>query len=706
MSKFVPVLKNAAFISAAAITFAMGISVSASSTADLSYPPQTVKIMAYGGERDLNITGYGEGAALNTWTLNGSQNENWRIDYVSSGVYKIVNVAADKLLSVSGNNASSNAECILMKDNGSDAQKWRIEGVEKDFLGNYLYYKIVNYANPSLALSWNTTTNEITLKNYTGANNQKWKLNCEGLTGFAGNCIVDEGEKAGTIGGLLGETVYVYNLNELKTALLREEPLTIVIADNIDGFIEHKYDLMVGSNKTIIGSYNANDLQDPKLRTDDYYKKLEPSDNIIIKNIDLNVGGVEDMMAIAVYGSKNVWIDHCSFSSTLPMYYDEVGKYIWVNTSSYAGENPDFVTVSYNDFNRKFWGVAFGADTLGENRATVAYNKFTSICQRAPQLGNGQLHALSNYYVRNEATRDNAGYASLKAGSGAQVYSDAQRWENYTKESSGAWDNEVEVHSNAGFTDNGSYTNRGETPADTPYRYTASNCSSSSWNPSSNYSYEIVSAYGGKDIKEFCNSYSGSAKYFDALKYINDSECSSYAAKKVSSPFTFRYQNSDEDKPDEVIEEGIADGGVYMIKNVNSGLYLDVAGGVAANGTNVQQWGATGAAAYNTWKLVSAGNGNYYIYSQVGGGNTYLLDLAYGNKGSGTNIQIWQNTYCDAQVFEIKDNGDGTYAILTKVTDGRSGLDVAAGSKSNGANVQQWGYTGGNHQKWIFERVK
>ena len=62
MSKFVPVLKNAAFISAAAITFAMGISVSASSTADLSYPPQTVKIMAYGGERDLNITGYGEGS--------------------------------------------------------------------------------------------------------------------------------------------------------------------------------------------------------------------------------------------------------------------------------------------------------------------------------------------------------------------------------------------------------------------------------------------------------------------------------------------------------------------------------------------------------------------------------------------------------------------------------------------------------------------
>ncbi|SFS09946.1 pectate lyase family protein, partial [Anaeromicropila populeti] len=33
--------------------------------------------------------------------------------------------------------------------------------------------------------------------------------------------------------------------------------------------------------------------------------------------------------------------------------------------------------------------------------------------------------------------------------------------------------------------------------------------------------------------------------------------------------------------------------GLYMIKNVNSGLYMDVAGGTAANSTNVQQWGAS-----------------------------------------------------------------------------------------------------------------
>ncbi len=684
--------------------------VFATSQTNLSYPAQTVKITAYGGTRALNITGYANDSKLNTYHINGSQNENWRIDYVSDGVYKIVNVAADKLISLENNSAVANTYCVLKNDNGNDSQKWKIEGVEKDFLGNYLYYKITNYANPNLAISWNTETHEITVKSYTGANNQKWKLNCDGLAGFAANCVVDEGEKAGTIGGLLGKTVYVSTFADLKAQLLKTEPLTIVITKDISGFVKEGYDLRVEDNKTIIGSYSANTLYDPKFRTDDYFQKEKPSDNIIFKNLHVSVGEVEDMMAIAVYGSKNIWIDHCTFESSLPIYYDEVGKYIWVNTSSYAKENPDFVSISYNVFNRKFWGLAFGADTTGENRASVMYNKFVSIVNRAPQLGNGTLHVYNNYYVRNETSIYNDGVASIKCGSGAVVYSDAQRFEKYRKESSGYWDNEVTVDSNASFKDVGSYTDKGETPVSAPYAYEAPSCTVTTWNPSSNYDYKIISAYGSNDIKEFCNNYSGAVTSFDNLKYINHSECNRYVSKSVSSPFTFNYTDKSDNGEDTSSgggsSNGITDGGIYMIKNVNSGKYLDVAGGVAANGTNVQQWsGSNPGAYYNTWKLVSVGDGYYKIYSQVGDGNTYLLDLTDGLTGSGTNIRIWQNTYCDAQTFKLQKNDDGTYAILTKATGCKLGLDVDSGSSSNGANVQQWGYSGGNHQKWILEKV-
>ena len=534
---------------------------------------------------------------------------------------------------------------------------------------------------------------------------KRQKLNCDGLDGFAGNCLVQEGEKAGTIGGLLGETVYVSNLSQLKSALLSTKPLTIVITANIDNCNSEMYDLRIEDNKTIIGSYGANRLTDPRLRTDDYFKEEAVSNNIVIKNINFNIAEREDVVAFAVYGSRNIWIDHCSFNCSLDLYYDEVGKFIWVNRCEYASLDPDFVTISYNEFNHRFWGIAFGAKYTAEDRASAMYNKFTSVVHRAPQLGNGTLHVLNNSYYRNDSTLYNDGYASIKCGAGSAVYSDSNRFVGYRKESSGYWDMEVTVDSSASFIDHGSYTNKGETPVSVPYKLAApTDGSVTTWSPAENYGYSIVKAYGNNDITVFCDNYSGAVKNFSELHYINHEACSNYIDSTVISPVNFAFSDPDNDG-DDTVDTGIVDGGKYMIKNVNSGLYLDVAGGAASNGTNVQQWGASSSASYNTWKAVSVGNGYYQLYSQVGDGNTYLLDVADGNTSSGTNIRIWQNTFCDAQVYKLEKQSDGSYAILTKITNNQSGLDVESGSKSSGANVQQWGYAGGAHQKWIFEKV-
>ena len=465
------------------------------------------------------------------------------------------------------------------------------------------------------------------------------------------------------------------------------------------------YDLRIEDNKTIIGSYGANRLTDPRLRTDDYFKEEAVSNNIVIKNINFNIAEREDVVAFAVYGSRNIWIDHCSFNCSLDLYYDEVGKFIWVNRCEYASLDPDFVTISYNEFNHRFWGIAFGAKYTAEDRASAMYNKFTSVVHRAPQLGNGTLHVLNNSYYRNDSTLYNDGYASIKCGAGSAVYSDSNRFVGYRKESSGYWDMEVTVDSSASFIDHGSYTNKGETPVSVPYKLAApTDGSVTTWSPAENYGYSIVKAYGNNDITVFCDNYSGAVKNFSELHYINHEACSNYIDSTVISPVNFAFSDPDNDG-DDTVDTGIVDGGKYMIKNVNSGLYLDVAGGAASNGTNVQQWGASSSASYNTWKAVSVGNGYYQLYSQVGDGNTYLLDVADGNTSSGTNIRIWQNTFCDAQVYKLEKQSDGSYAILTKITNNQSGLDVESGSKSSGANVQQWGYAGGAHQKWIFEKV-
>ncbi len=137
----------------------------------------------------------------------------------------------------------------------------------------------------------------------------------------------------------------------------------------------------------------------------------------------------------------------------------------------------------------------------------------------------------------------------------------------------------------------------------------------------------------------------------------------------------------------------------YRIKNVNSGLYLEVADSKAENGANVQQ-GSSGA---NLWTVTQAADGYYYVYSALGDGKTFLLDLDYGKTENGTNIGIYSNTDSDAQQFKFVDNGDGTYTICTKVTDDQSGLGVVSGSKETGANVVEWESNGSEDQKWKLE---
>lgn len=151
--------------------------------------------------------------------------------------------------------------------------------------------------------------------------------------------------------------------------------------------------------------------------------------------------------------------------------------------------------------------------------------------------------------------------------------------------------------------------------------------------------------------------------------------------------------------------DGIDTSKTYMLKNVNSGLYMDVAGAKAVNGTNVLQYTASASKKNNTWKFVSDGNGYYYIYSTLGDGNTFLLDVANNSNTNGANIGIWQNTYCDAQLYKLVKNSDGSYSIYTKTSNCEKVIEVVNASTANNGNVQQWEYNGHNCQKWYLEAV-
>ncbi|MDE7120589.1 MAG: RICIN domain-containing protein, partial [Oscillospiraceae bacterium] len=220
--------------------------------------------------------------------------------------------------------------------------------------------------------------------------------------------------------------------------------------------------------------------------------------------------------------------------------------------------------------------------------------------------------------------------------------------------------------------------------------------------------YTLLDAYNtkGTDTKDFCNTYSGCFKSAAKFKYITDSDMTKYVSTKYTSPFLTKSFTS---KFDNMITEFTAssfkEGSVYMIKNVNSGLYIDVEGAAAANGTNCQQWGASEPGIQNTWKLVSAGDDYYYIVSAVGDGGSYVLDVSGKSSADGANVQIYSYRGTDNQKFKFTKNSDGSYKILTKISGDKSGIEIANAERTSGSNVQQWAINGANCQDWILEPV-
>ena len=142
----------------------------------MSYPLQYFRISI--GNTDNNIVALNSSLAPGHHT--GKVNEKWYLNYKSEGIFQIVNALNNNVMTGNGNQIS------IANNSNSSKQNWKIEGVEKDFDGYYLYYKILNEGESSKALTY-TANKGFSLSNYSGVNYQKFKINLDGLEGFAGN---------------------------------------------------------------------------------------------------------------------------------------------------------------------------------------------------------------------------------------------------------------------------------------------------------------------------------------------------------------------------------------------------------------------------------------------------------------------------------------------------------------------------------------
>lgn len=686
----------AGMLSAALLVAAIPAEVPAQ--AAVSYPVQYFRFGMSDTNQNVNASGTGLAPAVQ----NGTTNEKWSLNWVSDGVYEIVSASSGLILTENGSGVT------LAEDTDAAAQRWKIEGVEKDYDGYDLYYKVT--ADSGKALTY-TEGAGFGLTSYSGSEYQKYKLNLDGCEGFAADCQTSDGEKACTIGGLLGETVYVSTADELEKQLNSEGAQTIVITADID--MQKKGNTRIRDNKTIVGCYGSHTIYDSQFRTNDAYgaENDSPSDNIVFRNLKMVAKNVPNRILINIWSSRQIWIDHIYFESQLNYDrmgngQDEVGKFIWINTpyDSYLDakdrlRSPDYVTISYCHLKNRYWTVAYGTqnDEITRDRTTLLYNWWDENVRRCPQLGNGAAHIYNNYYSAYGKDSNGSATTGIIGGDGSEMLSQSNRFQGYTV--SQALSMGGDANKNPARDDN-SYLS--ESVSGTPGAINFQSKNTSVWQPSqSNYGYSLLDAYNtkGTDVKDFCTKYAGDTLSAGGIKYITDSDFAAWASVKYENPFLRQVIF------ETMIPASFVSGSVWKIRNVNSGLYMQVEGAKAENGTNVQQWGTADGVTHDIWKLIALEDGYYALISALGDGGTYALDLAGKKTANGTNIQIYPYNGGDNQQFLLTQNGDGSYKIRTKLSEGRSAVEIADASLNSGANVQQWEVNGNNCQDWVLESV-
>ena len=135
--------------------------------------------------------------------------------------------------------------------------------------------------------------------------------------------------------------------------------------------------------------------------------------------------------------------------------------------------------------------------------------------------------------------------------------------------------------------------------------------------------------------------------------------------------------------------------GTYTLKNKGTGKYLDLANGSVANGTDIQTWTGNGSAAQK-WYLTPVDtllDGVYTVRSSVDA--NYGWDIAGNSSDDGANLQMWSSQHR----FVLQHGTDGYYTI--RALNSGKYLDVNNGGTANGTNILQWTGNSGNNQKWL-----
>ena len=144
----------------------------------------------------------------------------------------------------------------------------------------------------------------------------------------------------------------------------------------------------------------------------------------------------------------------------------------------------------------------------------------------------------------------------------------------------------------------------------------------------------------------------------------------------------------------------LPDGDYQILCAANTDYYLDIDGsGSEPNGANVKLYNPASDSlpSCDIWTITYS-NGFYKIKQK--GGNQ-CLDVSGGSALRGTNVQVWPDNGLDPQKWAISKFSNGVGYRLQSKCSGYS-LDVENGTMARNTNVRQWEGNDSNAQRWLF----
>ncbi|WP_195368776.1 RICIN domain-containing protein [Coprococcus comes] len=659
------------------------------------------KILAEHSEKSLDIPAGNSavGVNLQQYSWNGSNAQLWKFVKLSDGSYYL----RSKLGTVIGVQTSS-TNVNMQLANQSNAQKWKIAKAEYKPFDNG-EYTIRSVSNTSLTLTENN--GNIQLGSYAGNSKQKFKLTyvsdgyykiIESATGKA--LDICNGSSSN------GANLQTYSWNGTNAQLWK-----FINMGNGSYYIRSKLgtviDVTNGSIQTgtNIQMYTLNysnaqkwTLKSTAVKAESieegtYTIQAAANTNYVL---DIAGGSTSDGGNVQIYSKNNTLAQNFVVTSVGNGYYkiacEGTGKVLDVSGGSSAN-GTNIQQYKWNGSAAQCWrfiDAGNGSYYIQSKLGTVL-----DIVSGAIYAGNNVQTYMLNETNAQKWKLSKLNYADIAEGT--YTIQTALSTNKVLDISGGSVDNSanVQIYDKNGTTAQNFVLKK---LADHEYQITCEN---------SGKALDVAggSASAGTNVWQYNKNNSnaqrwrfidvGNGYYYIVSKLgtVLDVSGASTANGANVQTYTLNKSNAQKWKLSEV-KYATPEEGTYTISTaLSTNKVLDIASGSTNDGANVQLYEKNGTTAQK-FVIKKVSDYEYQITCQKSG---KALDVAGASANAGTNVWQYSKNNSEAQKWRFVDAGNGYYYIISNLG---TALDVNAAGIANGTNVQAYTWNKSSAQKW------